>query len=409
MLGDRLALLKRDKILNLCILGVCTIACLFVSFAFVSYFGTSGYDLPECNLPVVDVDSVSYEEFKLFNTDAEGDRLKPLLPNIEKNLIYLAFNSRPDYTDNEREIFFGLKGVGNMIGVKSFEKMYFHCSDVDEIAFANEPTPYWIEPRLLTNGSLVVLFRVQYKDCDDSVIYELTEERKIEKPVGVGNLCDDFSTLHSELSKSKIFGKDKVIELYGGDSFSNIKNCYRFEKCQNGSVIYINDGDILYLSEDGWVKESVDARNKPLLLIKKFNNDKCEYTIWGKSGIYSESKTLPIEKSTPLTVKQSELFSKLHFRSDKSVTCHINNCSIILREGDWLLSSKNKWKTMCSLNELNNYLTYKLDGKLFIFDGIERRADKDYFIGHLFDEQRTCIQKIELPLREKKIQKIKKK
>jgi hypothetical protein len=117
-----------------------------------------------------------------------------------------------------------------------------------------------------------------------------------------------------------------------------------------------------------------------------------------------------VNKLPPSILKIGDFFNKIHQRTEFSVTCQLHNRNVILRKGDWFLYHKGNFRSLRTPDEIKDYLRYALKGELFIFDGIVKKEGVTLFAGHLFNEERTGIKKIEIPLLErKKTQPIKKK
>ena len=70
----------------------------------------------------------------------------------------------------------------------------------------------------------------------------------------------------------------------------------------------------------------------------------------------------------------------------------------MLSPQDWLLQIDSGWKKLTTPEEIDAYVDRKISGPLFVFDGIEKREDKQFLLGTLFNSTRTDMQAIEIPM-----------
>jgi hypothetical protein len=69
---------------------------------------------------------------------------------------------------------------------------------------------------------------------------------------------------------------------------------------------------------------------------------------------------------------------------------------MVLKAGDWVLKSANRWKILRKSQEREAYLNGKLAGELFVFDQIQSKQGQKMMHGRLFNSGRTQMIAIEM-------------
>jgi hypothetical protein len=104
------------------------------------------------------------------------------------------------------------------------------------------------------------------------------------------------------------------------------------------------------------------------------------------------------EAWVPQNIQQSFKFVAARTRSQ--FVFEINKERMTLRPRDWLLMTGGGWKKLSTPEEIDSYVDRRLIGPLFIFDGVERKDDRQVIKGTLFNTARTEMQSIEIPLQQ---------
>jgi len=65
---------------------------------------------------------------------------------------------------------------------------------------------------------------------------------------------------------------------------------------------------------------------------------------------------------------------------------------------DWLLRTPEGWIKLSTVQEIDDYVERRLQGPLFVFDGVISREGRQMLLGSLFNPARTERQEIELPV-----------
>jgi hypothetical protein len=358
---------------------------------------------------VLSTDEKIKNSFISFNTNV----LKNFpFPELEKQFVILEHISRPDFIKKEGLFLIGLENSHEKRLASQGQKIFLECKNEEKISFSDENTPFWLEFYVKENGLVEVRLFSEFKERDDSVFYSYNQvfvtSFKKDFSQSSGFEKNDLAPMIAFLGKIKVSEPDLLIEMYGGKTFESVKGLYRMSN--NLDHFFIKAGELFAWRNGKLESEKNKTLNYPLLLVKSIDAYKCEMVLWDVEGIYCKSVTIPVSKSLPSALKIGDFFNKIHQRTEVSVTCQLHNRNIILRKGDWFLYHKGSFRNLRTADEIKDYLRYALKGELFIFDGIVKKEGVTLFAGHLFNEERTGIKKIEIPLAErKKTQPIKKK
>jgi hypothetical protein len=329
------------------------------------------------------------------------------LPDIQKRLIYLHHTPRPDSSLEERSIYFGIEGTKEGVLALLGERVYLDCLDKETIRFSKEKTPFSIEPRRSLEGQLEVLFTVEYRNKEGGYLLRQESIFPVEaKPFPSSSFLESGSIgeMRRVLVGGKVYLPDLLRGRYGGEEFSKTSGLYRLElKEGKGEPLFFKVGDLFVWKEGKFSNHEEVTKGLPLLYVKAIQQGQCQCILWDETGLISCAIELLVVQPSLPTSKMQSILVRLHQRTDSSVTCLLRDKSMILKEGDWLLCSKEGWHNVCSARELKEYLRYALKGELFIFDAIVKNEAGTFFTGHLFDETRAICQKVELPLKKENL------
>lgn len=320
------------------------------------------------------------------------------LPEIEKSLFFLGKDKRPGVGEG---LWLGIAGEKEAL-YHTGDKVFLSCFDEEKIDFSETPTPFWIEIGSVSNGSVQATFTSSYLDGEGGTLFKETKEVDlVEKRLSDRQKSDPLCKAIVSLKKVTCYGVDRFLETYGGAIFQDLKSKVRLD-FEGGSSLHFVKGDEKFVWKEGkWVE--AQEENLPLLWVEKVTKDSAKLLLFDEKGYLQETLDIPLEKASYALTKPGELFTGLRMRSKQSVLCKLSQHNMILRKGDFLLHGKNGWRNLQTADEIKKYLCYHLSGELFVFDGIVGTKTGYLFTGHLFDEKRTSVQKIELPLADKKI------
>lgn len=300
------------------------------------------------------------------------------LPDIDKTILPLAVNTRPD-RPTKPEV---LMQVGEeRLRVKVGERVYltFHAG----VEVAKEPTSFWIENRLEEKG---LSMEVGLKVLEN-------EKRRVFR---FEDLPQDATITPSQLLKEAVLmGPDRLLELYGGAAYQKDKGKMRL-KLPGHALLFVKKGDRLALKDGRW--DLGMEEKAPLIEVIDMSPVEASLMVWSGDGLSSELVKLTTLKAVNVPPRPQALFTKLRKKTATTVSCRLGQKPALLKKGDWLLRTKAGWRFIKTQKEIADCLSLKLQGELFVCDGVE----KNHLVGTLFDVNRTQSQVIRLPLGETK-------
>lgn len=326
------------------------------------------------------------------------------LPNFEKQFVLLQHVARPDLVKKEDLYLVGLESSHEKRLASQGEKIFLTCKDDEEIFFAKRETPFWCQFYLKENKEVEVHLFADLKGEDKTSLYSYNQVFKTEFKkdfIQSGESeKNELAPLSAFLKRVKVTEPDLLIQMYGGKTFDSVKGLYRMSS--DSKCFYIKQGDLFVWRGENLEQEKSRTQNHPLLLVKSLDSYNCEVVLWDSEGIYNKSITIPVGKTSGSSIKIGDFFHKIHQRTDASVTCQLDRRNVIIRKGDWFLMDKGHFRNLRTAEEIKDYLRYRIKGELFIFDGIVKKEGVTLFAGHLFNEERTVLKKVEIPLAERK-------
>jgi hypothetical protein len=336
-----------------------------------------------------------------------------LLPEVLKQLVFLENLVRPDTHRAEQVFLIGLeKGCARRLVLQN-QRVFLDCTSGSEIFFSEKATPFWLEVLSKDGVFITVELHVEFISDNGEVLYSEVKEVQLQEKKNIESSDRDNGELFqmmTYLNSCKIFDADLLFELYGGESFKDVKGLHRMHIDGQNLPMYIKPGELLVWKEGALVKGVSQTKEFPIALVKSIDLQKCEIVLWDQEGLYCKTVAIPLTKSSTPAFRPAESFLKLHQRTDNSVTLQFLKRNIIFRKGDWILCSKDRFRNLRTFAELKECLGYAIKGELFIFDGMVKKEGLTFFTGSLFNEERTLVKKIEIALSEsKKIGPVKKK
>ncbi|MCI5051629.1 MAG: hypothetical protein MRY21_00655 [Simkaniaceae bacterium] len=331
-------------------------------------------------------------------------------PNLADEIVLLGRNDRPDAPKDLMKVMLGLKSSKEHREMVIGDRVFLNFSHPDGrrgASFDTFGSPLWISPKIL--GSDVILESALEVIGEDET--KLLEEKRTFTLKSLGeweraSYLEDASSLDflSELQNVTGFAPDRVLDLYGGDSYKRLKHKPRFQFNSKGQMVFLSRGDTLVWKDCRWQLTNVSKKTRdfPLARVQSVNGSEISFKVWDQSGFHSRELRVPISGGQPLTFRIEDVFARIRQRTMHSVSCKLAGKSTILRKGDWVFHTPSGWKVLKSAQELSQFLDYRLQGELFIFDGLEKVKGSAHMMGHLFDRTRSMCQKVRLPLVEKK-------
>ncbi len=322
--------------------------------------------------------------------------ISPQFSHIQKEVMVLGMLTRPDKTSPLAQVLVGIKGSLQKKIVGEGEKCFLgYIGAQDQLSFSEAPSLLSISPRKEMGK---IRFFVE---CNELEKTELDLKMQTTVP---GEVLS--SRPFQAIQGAKAWGPDRLLQEYGGPSYSAEKYSYQIDFLEDGlsSVVYITAGD--YLSWDGkrWHKTPLSEAltEAPLAYVKMVSMNAIELDIWDESGFYSLTQKILVQHPLKVQSKIEEVFTSLRLKTATQVSAFLGKRRVVLKKGDWWIKSGKGWHSVKTLGEINAVLDKTMSGELFVVDDIEKWQGKTYLKGRLFDERRSNLQHVTLSISDKK-------
>ena len=160
----------------------------------------------------------------------------------------------------------------------------------------------WIKPILLENGRVLIEAGKKVGQLDASHGYEEKGQFVVLASGSSSRSGQPPSTATqtalAHLKTAKCWGKDLLIEQYGGSEFGRWKAKYKIEFSQGASsyVAYVTAGDYLLWNEGAWEEHVLSemSAGKPVALVREASPRGIELTAWDESGFTRRRSCCPL-------------------------------------------------------------------------------------------------------------------
>ena len=301
------------------------------------------------------------------------------LPGFRDEFLFLGLNQRPDCA--RAEILLKLKSSGEK-RVCALGEMFFLDYESGRPVFANGSGALAVNPKL-SRGRLVLDVSLELKSLGikrhASWIFDPIKARASVEPGSA------LAGAVEHLKRSKIWGPDQLLSLYGGSDFE--KALPRI--ALNGQMVSLGIGDMLVWKKQQWQEMDDEDEGLPLAQVSKVGDRGVEFVLWSDDGFEQAKQSVALQRPVNLSFKAQDLIKNLRKRTRSSVSAQIGGKPRVLRVGDWLMKQGGSWKVLRSLKEVDACIKGTLLGELLIVDRIEASGSQSVLKGHVFDERRT--------------------
>ncbi|MBS0624718.1 MAG: hypothetical protein JSS32_01555 [Verrucomicrobia bacterium] len=197
------------------------------------------------------------------------------------------------------------------------------------------------------------------------------------------------------LSEGRWWGHDLFRKNHGGG-----KVVHRIE------LGALTEAELLDTPEGGWIvfrnglweclPNLHEAGGHPIAVAKEVGPSGLEIEGW--DGNQHVRLALASASTSLFKVKGEELFSAIRIRSDKQISCTLDKQCLILKVGDWVLKTGNRWKLLRKPEEKEAFLSGKWAGELFVLDQISNKQGQKSISGHFYNLSRTQTVSVDLPV-----------
>ena len=341
-----------------------------------------------------------------------------LLPDLRNELGYFGKNVRPDLLietqgKNERQGYFqiALKASGEKINgesktVSADQKIYLTYEN--GYHFSDQATALWIEVKGTLDEIKVNVFMqgednaliTTPKEAHYFILKAQESKASAQFQSSIGEFKVDTALLMRQHARWQ--GRDLFLLMHGGDDFAFAASCERvdFQIAEHPFSCFLKEGDFVIWKDAVWraPQKGEATLNYPLLAVKKIDENAMHFELWDVEGKSRLPLTLFKAKThEPLPEPQAEF----KFVAAKTWAQFIIDCRgkrMILRPNDWLVLTQAGWIRITSPTQVDDFVSQKLQGPLFVVDKMNKINGKQILQGHLFNSSRTCMQEVELDL-----------
>lgn len=331
-------------------------------------------------------------------------RFSNSLSRLMQEVIVVARNMRPDVAKRDASLLIRLKSSGQEAVVPNGMPVFLSYeakgdSSSDELKVSSGRTALWVKPILLDRGGVLLEFGREIVDSNVGGVYEEKGEFVIQEHSLMGGEKKGIPLYEQAFKDAKVWGQDVLYSLYGGEEYRAIRDKVKVE-FPSSSICFVSEGDYLRFYEGRWEVVPLEKarRDLPVAYVKALSLKGVELETWDESGFYPETIKLPLQVPSKLHAKMEQMPGAIRQRNATQVTCLFGKRRVILKKGDWILRTQTGWHSLKRLEDVENYLQHKLKGELFIFDSLQKEGDKTVLKGQLFDEMRTQVTSVSLPV-----------
>ena len=313
--------------------------------------------------------------------DLSLDRIPLPVPSIEREIAFSSDLPRPDSPNSDSSVFVVTLKKSAQTKKVTLPARIDLCYD-KALKFSEDKSSFWID---IERGGLV---HVQILDMEgEKKEIGTFQSRLDDAPICSSQDFSEGSPLWA-LAESHLLGKDLFLSKYVGGS--------KLARLEIGDLnIQVKEGDFLRFKEGKWEKaESLkDAQGLPLARIGPFNEKNLEFQAWN----LDEYSRLCISSvgSQPFKGKVEEVLSSVRIRSEKQISCMLDKQCFVLKVGDFVLKTDNRWKVLRKPEEKEAYIRGEVEGELFVFDRIDQKGGQKVLHGSIFDIGRSQVLPVE--------------
>lgn len=313
--------------------------------------------------------------------DLKGQN-RPFRPSFEKAAEQLEWSmdpERPDRTNEQKILTLRMKYAKEMRKVKPPCRIFVGFDSNGILKPTSSSDLFWIDAsdswfRMGAkdlNGNLVEtdLIPMTFQETGMQAVSELPE-----------------SSPFRLLGEAKWWGQDLFLPAFNPGAESQRIELGPKDRAE---ILDIKKTDWLIFNGESWEVGSVSESKRPLAIAHWTQKIGQSLELEGWEGdLYLR---LRLDLASPAQIRKEELFSQLKIRSEKQVSCIIDQQYLILKPGDWVLKIDQRWRVLRKRDEKEAFLNGKLMGDLFLLDRIEIKNGAKRIVGRLFGPMRTQV------------------
>lgn len=335
------------------------------------------------------------------------------LPDLRTQLIYCGKNGRPDAPSDKLTLHFAFNGNPNLATVLVGEPLYLQYDKKVATHYvfspSNAKTSLWLEASSQGNEALLKLYM---RNENGDVVHEpaahaqfALPERENMRMVGRTWELSKWRVDGSLLARQKArwMGPDRFLERHGGSEFNTLQGKHRVEFTdeEENYSIYVGLNDSLIWEDNRWraVQPGQESLKFPLLVVKRVEDRLMGFELWDVDGKGKVVLNLVKTNETWAAAQHLETcFKCIGARTRSQYIFEIDDQRMLLSPNDWILQTDDGWTKLTNSEEIDDYVTRKLTGVLFVFDGVGRNEERQVLLGTMFNPSRTEAKSVELPI-----------
>ncbi len=156
-------------------------------------------------------------------------------------------------------------------------------------------------------------------------------------------------------------------------------------------VLLLSSGDFLRYREGAWSKGGLEmAEGCPLAQVLAADKAGLKFLVWDETGFFHQQINITPLSLPPYPFARVEtLFSSLKQRSRSEVSGMMGKKRVILRPGTLWLNRPDGWTRLKTVEEIQDYLAYRIIGELIIIDAFDTSPGKCLVKGRQINPLRT--------------------
>ncbi len=320
-------------------------------------------------------------------------------PDLSGEVHVLARSSRPDIPFCEMKFLLGLQEEEALVA----PGQHLHLSySGKNLSFSKEATPLWVQPKIGEGGDMWLEMGVELLSKEGERVLGETRSFKVETKETFKEVIDEELIKGVECLKgAKWWGPDHLYSQYGGEEYGLYKELERLE-VGGKRILFAREGKT-FVWRDGMWGESEETRGFVMARVEEISPYKMEVALWDTSGLESVLLSFKRERPSRTSLRVEDLFTRIRQRTTSRISCRMDNRTVILKKGDWVIHKPNGWHIVKTASEMSAILNFGVEGELFVFDGLEKIDGKQVFCGTLFNPRRTTFQSVKLPMTPTKV------
>lgn len=335
------------------------------------------------------LEPLEYSEICTGIFSLSGNGHSQSLKHLFRDLVLIGLSTRPDLPGN---VILKWNAEDKTVAVPSGEMIFLELDGSGRWIQASEKKSVSLRPIILDSSHVGLEYTLEQEVAQHSLVVKKQVQHTLEKEQTSQEDRGELPVYIQEIARGKYFGKDLLVEKYGGPRMSLLKTQSVLQLGEEGypKAFFLAKGDLLIWKENRWhYAPAGNTQGYPLMRIGKIEPDAIHCEIWDQSGfIY---KTMRVEKEKKRSHPKIDcLFTSFRSKTQQQFSCLSGKRRILLREGDWLLKGLRGWRVLRRSSEIDGVLTRSLAGELLIIDKLILKDNNLLVRGNWFDEDH-CV------------------